>query len=236
MALCGLGRALFDINSGSILNSATAPIGSTPEPLPDLATVTRSEWPALVTLRQPVTFVSEKDAGSTSEAPVGTVVKLTALTPDSITLDFKGAKAIAKPRVCDVAQRIRDTRKAKATADEQERTAAKATKEKAEAERKAAAEIEKNKLEAELGPMPWVGSSENATPPVEAQLYLKHTLRDPDSLQFVQTWPPVAETYQGRRCWAVTFRYRAKNGFSGYNVQDATAYFFKEKFLGIKQR
>jgi hypothetical protein len=63
---------------------------------------------------------------------------------------------------------------------------------------------------------------------------LKKALVDPDSLQFVSTTQPVITDYEGRKCWGITFRYRSKNGFGGYVVNDAVAYIFKDTVIGLK--
>jgi hypothetical protein len=47
--------------------------------------------------------------------------------------------------------------------------------------------------------------------------WLKHNLRDPDSLEF-EFWSPLEKA--GPHGYAVRCRYRAKNGFGGYSVED----------------
>lgn len=48
---------------------------------------------------------------------------------------------------------------------------------------------------------------------VTAESLIKKNLRDPDSYQLIEVTPQKGKT--------VTVRYRAKNGFGGYNVSEA---------------
>jgi hypothetical protein len=57
---------------------------------------------------------------------------------------------------------------------------------------------------------PWDGSVS------QVKDWLKEHLRDPDSLEFAD-WSPVVKTANGYR---VRVKYRAKNGFGGYEVEE----------------
>src|SRR5262249_41557886 len=52
----------------------------------------------------------------------------------------------------------------------------------------------------------------------QVEKYLKANLRDPDSYQSIE-WYKVTKNNEGR--FTVRHKYRAKNGFGGYNVVDS---------------
>ena len=53
--------------------------------------------------------------------------------------------------------------------------------------------------------------------------YLKANLKDPDSLEFIEWSQVILQEVQGKKYWAVRVKYRAKNSFGGYVVEEKLA-------------
>ncbi|WP_321528305.1 hypothetical protein [Sedimenticola selenatireducens] len=60
---------------------------------------------------------------------------------------------------------------------------------------------------------PWDGSV------YEIERYLEHTLKDPDSYEGIEWSQVVTKLIDGQRRYAVRHKYRAKNSFGGYVVE-----------------
>jgi hypothetical protein len=86
---------------------------------------------------------------------------------------------------------------------------------------------------ADCGPVP--GKVEQAAVVMALQPYL----RDPESLKDVEFGQPYKEMLWGdapdtyRFVWRVDFRFRARNGFGGYNLQTGCADFLHSKLTGL---
>lgn len=208
------------------------------DPLPDLATVPRMEWPKEVRTREVIAFAIS--AGNLN-VPAGATVKLVSISGDTVSLDFQGARATTKANACDVAERIRDTRKAmreaemarmKAQAEATRLAAERAAKE--EEELKALRDANRKKLEAEIGVTPIRGGWKQNEPPGIVRLSMKQVLKDPDSVQYIDAFEPVVATYKGQKCWGLKFRFRAKNSFGGYAVNTAYGYIFNGNLIGLE--
>ena len=207
-------------------------------PLPDLASVPRTEWPKEVKIKEAMKFVT---ASGSLSLPAGTIVKLDSLSGDTVSLTMQGARATAKAEATDAAERIRDARKAAQDAENAKQKAAveqirSATEraERAKAEMEAAEAAELKKMEAEIGKKPQPQGWEREKPPFIVQMYLKRILKDPDSVQYIETYSPVVSTYNGQKCWALKFKYRAKNSFGAYGPEIGTAYLLNDNLIGYK--
>ena len=102
---------------------------------------------------------------------------------------------------------------------------------KIEAERKEReAERQREKEIADIiGPKPENSSWDAAVAPVVS--WLKSNLKDPKSLEFIE-WSPVTKiNLDGEYYWAVRVKYRAKNSFGGYVVEEIICYMRHEKVV-----
>jgi len=125
-----------------------------------------------------------------------------------------GAAALADRDLALAAQRFRQAgdhrdaeAKARAAADRLEALEA------AEAERRARAAEEARAR----GEKPYQSEWDRSVPVVE--LYLEDVLKDPDSFEAIE-WSPMVEHGP---FWAVRVKYRAKNSFGGYVVEERVA-------------
>lgn len=92
----------------------------------------------------------------------------------------------------------------------------------AKAEQKARkTELEKRRLQALKGPKPMRSEWDGSVSCVED--FLKKNLKDPDSLKYIE-WSPVVD---GGDKWLIRVKYRAKNSFGGYVIEN--------KLFGIQQ-
>ena len=83
----------------------------------------------------------------------------------------------------------------------------------------------------EIGPRPKNSEWDTAVKPVVD--FLKANLKDPDSLEFVE-WSQVSlQEYKGEKYWAVRVKYRAKNSFGGYVVEEKIAFMQHEAVTGM---
>ncbi|MDR3560847.1 MAG: TM2 domain-containing protein [Negativicutes bacterium] len=82
------------------------------------------------------------------------------------------------------------------------------------------ATAEEEKVVAEIGPKPtamWNGKV------VEVQGYIERQLKDPGSLEIIGWTPVKLITLKDGKAWAVGVKYRAKNSFGGYKVEEGIA-------------
>lgn len=85
---------------------------------------------------------------------------------------------------------------------------------------------------AEIGPAP-VNSGWDASV-IEVKNFLDANLKDPKSVQYAE-WSKVnLGTYQNQKCWWVRCKYRAKNSFGGYVVNNQLFYISNGKVIGYK--
>ncbi len=207
---------------------------SVPETPLNLAEVPRSDLPKEVRLRETVEFAG---GSGNIDAPAGTVVKLLALSGDTVTLDFAGVQATSKVENTDIRERILNARKIAQEVEKAKTEAARLAAENAakeEAELKAIREANFKKLEAEIGMEPLREGWKQNEPPGVIRRHLKKILRDPDSLQFIEAWPAVVTEHGGQKCWMMKFSYRAKNGFGGYVGGEAVGYIRGKNLIGFK--
>jgi hypothetical protein len=178
------------------------------------------ELPKEVKLREPVMFQQPTKGKNADQVtvPRGTLVKLESFTPTALSVDYQGSKATIHPDATDIAVRISVGRKQAGEFA---------------AQQKAIAEAKAKDLESEIGKEPRRIGNE---PPYIVRDFLKRSLRDPDSLQFANTWPAFVTTYKGQKCWAMKFRYRAKNGFGGYNDVSAIVYVHRGQVIGFENQ
>lgn len=115
----------------------------------------------------------------------------------------------AKESPEDKAERVAQQKEEEAERKKERLREAQEAKVKAKAEAKLKAE------EANRGPKPVPSAWDGLTPEVRA--YFDESLKDPDSLQ-------IAETYEvmtfGETGWMQRVKYRAKNSFGGYELED----------------
>jgi hypothetical protein len=82
-----------------------------------------------------------------------------------------------------------------------------------------------------VGEEPFV-ARDGSSVPVES--YLEQTLRDPDSLQFISGTKALIVKLKGQPYWSTRVRYRAKNGFGGYVVEEQTFLIRHLQVVGVK--
>lgn len=91
-----------------------------------------------------------------------------------------------------------------------------------QAEAEAVAQAEARRLLAEAGAQPtnsaWDGSV------FEVERFLQRSLKDPKSFEAIDWYKPVAHLLEGKYAWAVRVRYRAKNSFGAYVIEDQIFY------------
>ena len=78
------------------------------------------------------------------------------------------------------------------------------------------------KLKAEIGDKPTSSAWDASVREVDK--YLKANLKDPKSTEYIE-WSPVTlmET-KGGKAWAVRVKYRSKNSFGGFAVEEGIAF------------
>ncbi len=91
---------------------------------------------------------------------------------------------------------------------------------------------EMSAIEKEIGEAPIVVGHR---PPGAVTRAIKETLKDPASLQFIEVTQPVVSNFEGRKCWMIVVRYRAKNGFGGYSVENGAAYVWRGNVLALQR-
>lgn len=95
-------------------------------------------------------------------------------------------------------------------------TALREQTEREEAERVAQQRARQQKIDSEAGPKPENSAWDAAVAPVVA--FLKANLKDPKSVEYVE-WSPVTLMELDQFYWAVRVKYRAKNSFGGYVLE-----------------
>ena len=81
---------------------------------------------------------------------------------------------------------------------------------------------EKENIISDIGEKPENSSWDGSVRPVKE--YLKERLRDPDSVEYME-WSPVHLAYlNGEPVWRVRGKYRAKNAFGGYVIEEKLFY------------
>ncbi len=82
------------------------------------------------------------------------------------------------------------------------------------------------------GRKPSIGYDPEYKPVVRAvEEYLKGKLKDPDSLRFVEFTNPSTREVDGQKGWIVVEKYRAKNSFGGYVIEEEIALIRDERVV-----
>ena len=92
------------------------------------------------------------------------------------------------------------------------------------------ATAEEEKVVAEIGPKPtamWNGKI------VMVQSYLEDRLKDPGSLEVIEWSPVKLVSLKDGKAWAVKVKYRAKNSFGGYAVEEGVAVIRKDRVVAF---
>jgi len=84
----------------------------------------------------------------------------------------------------------------------------------------------------EIGPRP-INSAWDASITIVKD-FLKYNLKDPDSVQYDEWSNVVLSNWNGKKCWAVRCRYRAKNSFGGYVLSNKIFYVKNNQVIGYK--
>jgi len=74
----------------------------------------------------------------------------------------------------------------------------------------------------EIGPKPENSEWDGAVKPVVD--YLNANLRDPGSCEYIEWSPVFLQNLSGEKYWAVRVKYRAKNAFGGYVIEEKIAW------------
>ncbi len=114
----------------------------------------------------------------------------------------------------------------------QEEGRARAALQQAKAEEKRAEAAAAALASADIGDAPTV---QPTRAPGQVTRYLKTALKDPDSLEYTMVQAPVRAMYQGQPCWQIDLRYRAKNSFGGFAMNEARAYLVKGSLVALEQ-
>ena len=64
--------------------------------------------------------------------------------------------------------------------------------------------------------------------------YHKTTLKDPDSVEYISWFQPTLVEEPEGKFWRIKVRYRAKNGFGGYVIENGYAYIRHGQILKYK--
>lgn len=198
---------------------ATSPAPSTPPPI-NISTVTASESPKKVALKSGESFSVANGSGQIT-APAGSVVDVVARSGDMLRLSFLGGSKDNYYIKTSFAAEVQ-------TARERAAQIARAAKERAEEAQKAQEEAErakyivrevKTKLEA--GEKPIQSSFDNSVN--EVKRYLNANLKDPKSTEYIAWSPVTLVDVKGIYFWEVSVKYRSKNSFGGYVIDQKTA-------------
>lgn len=103
-----------------------------------------------------------------------------------------------------------------------------------QAEAEAAMQAEAERFVAEAGAKPTNSSWDGSVSEVER--FLKRNLKDPKSFDAIDWYKPVARLLDGKYAWAVRVRYRAKNSFGGYVIEDQTFYIQHSQVVYVESR
>ena len=77
------------------------------------------------------------------------------------------------------------------------------------------------KIVQEVGPKPENSAWDASV--IEVKLYLDKVLKDPDSVKYIDWYKPQLIELDKKWYWAVKVRYRAKNSFGAYGIEEGTA-------------
>ena len=91
-------------------------------------------------------------------------------------------------------------------------------------------EKESKEVENEIGKKPEQSSYDNSVEIVKE--YLSRNLNDYDSSEFIKWSPIVVGKHNGKRCWAVRLKLRAKNRFGALIVKDTEFYIVNNRIVG----
>lgn len=92
--------------------------------------------------------------------------------------------------------------------------------------------VERKKTISLIGEKPENSEWDGAVRPVTE--YLRRHLKDPDSVEYIE-WSPVHITYvEGQPFWRVRVKYRAKNSFGGYVIEEQLAYIVNDQVVALE--
>ncbi|MEP6672279.1 MAG: hypothetical protein ABJF10_24155 [Chthoniobacter sp.] len=191
-----------------------------PVPIFDISKVADNELPKQVTLKASESFSIPASSGTVT-VPGGSRVELLRRSGEILTLRFlSGQRQLhyAKTNFADQVQ----IERAQRIQMEQARKEQLARAQRMESEAMAAkAAAESARLKAEVGEKPinspWDGGV------LEVERYLKARLKDPKSTEYIEWSPVTLMTFKDGKAWAVRVKYRSKNSFRGYVIEEAVA-------------
>ena len=197
----------------------TSPAPSTPPPI-DISTVTASEAPKKVALKSGEAFSVANGTGQIT-APAGSVVDVVARSGDTLRLSFLGGSKDIHYSKTSFAAEVQAAR-------ERAAQIARAAKERAEEARKVQEDaerakeiVQKVKTKLEAGEKPMQSSFDESVN--EVKRYLSANLKDPKSTEYIAWSPVTLVDVKGIYGWEVTVKYRSKNSFGGYVIEQKTA-------------
>lgn len=194
---------------------------ATPAPTVDLADLVSrmQDWPEEVTLSRDATFPGEV------VATAGTTVKLITAGPE-VEVEYQGQQAKLPADQTDLVSRVLSHRAQIAREMEIERTIARKAMEKARTQTEARS-AESDRV---YGREP---SHDDAYYAVKT--YLKQTERDPDSVDIINVSAPFKSEFGGRRCWAATVQFQARDDKGFLKDETGTAYLAGDRVTGYER-
>lgn len=204
----------------------TSPVTRATSPTPastpafDTSTVTAIETPKKVALKSAEEFPVASGTGLVT-VPPGKLVDVVSRSGDMLRLSYMGGSKDVHHSKTNFAADVQSAR-------ERAAIVARAAQERAEQAQKAQAAAaqakqaaEQAKIESEAGKQPinseWDGSVS------EVEKYMKGHLKDPKSTEYIKWYPVALTEAEGRKAWAVRVKYRSKNSFGGYVIDEGIA-------------
>jgi hypothetical protein len=223
-------EAITKIQQPTATETSVVSATATPEPF-DIASVGNAELPKKVTLLTDQIF-SIADGAGHATGRSGAPVDLISKSGEVLEVAYLGARKKIPYKETSFASDIQSARNRKAEAQRKLNEEAEKIRLQREADDAARAAQEAASLKAEAGETPinskWDGSVQ------EVKSYLQKNLKDPKSTEYISWSPVTSMDFEGAKAWAVRVKYRSKNSFGGYVVEDGVAFIRHGKVVAYR--